>query len=438
MKRKWWVVAIGIALLAGAAGAWYGFRQDEEPVRALTMPTAVVRKGTLISTISGTGSIEPAEREDLTASGAGTVAAVFFKDGDPVKAGDILITFEQDEKDVSRQIESKRISLEKARLELESLQQQYKNAVREEQNTDQILLNIRAKELDIRQIEYEIADLQEPDETIAPITAPIDGKLVGFKARAGDVIRADSTLGEVVNYDRLKLVVRVDELDISKVALGQRAEILVDALPDRVYGGVVTAIADEGSQSNGVAMFDVTILLDESDGLKAGMSAEASIVTMRKDDALYVPIAAVQSVRGEYFVLVPGEEDAGSSAVSPLPGRERERTGMTQPPGVRRVSVEVGVHNEDYIEIVSGLAEGDTVIVPGAASDGSRQAGQMARPGGFGGAGFPQGGFSPGGSPGGGGGFPGGGFQGGGFPGGGGYQGGQGGGFGGSARGGGR
>jgi HlyD family secretion protein len=102
---------------------------------------------------------------------------------------------------------------------------------------------------------------------------------------------------------------------------------------------------------------------------------------------------------------------------------------MTQPPGVRRVSVEVGVHNEDYIEIVSGLAEGDTVIVPGAASDGSRQAGQMARPGGFGGAGFPQGGFSPGGSPGGGGGFPGGG----------GFQGGQGGGgFGGSARGGGR
>jgi len=390
-----------------------------------------------MSAISGTGNMEPAEREAISASREGTIAEVFFSEGDQVRRGDILIAFKQDEADVSRQIESRQISLERARLELEALRQQYKNAVREEQDVSQILLNIRAKELDIRQLEYEIEELRTPDEGIAPITAPIDGKLVGFKAKAGDVIRADTSLGEVVDYSRMKIVVRVDELDISQVEVGQPAEVFVEALPDRVFSGVVTEIADEGTQSNGVATFDVTILLEEAEGLKAGMSAEATIVTMRKENALYVPIDAVQSVRGQYFVLVPGEEEDRPSEDAAASGGARERMRMGQPPGTRRVAVEVGVHNEDYIEIVSGLSEGDTVIVPGPAFGRSRQNGQVTRFGGFGapqvGGGFSGTGFPGGGGPGGGAsggfvrsesGFPGGGFPGGGGPGGGGTRGG--------------
>jgi len=430
MKRKWWMLSIVIVLILSGAGAWFRLRPDEEPVRAVSFPTATVQRGTLISTISGTGSIEPAERENLSATSEGTVAEVFFRDGDEVKAGDILITFKQDEKDVSGQIESRRIGLERAKLELEMLQEQYKNAVREQQDTSQILLNIRAKELDIRQIEYEIEDLGTPDEEIAPITAPIDGKLVGFKAKAGDVIRADTALGEVVDYSRMKVVVPVDELDISQVEVGQQAEVLVEALPDRVFSGVVTEIADEGTQTSGVATFDVTILLDEADGLKAGMSAEAAIVTMKKENALHVPIDAVQSVRGQYFVLVPGEEEDQPSEDAASSGEGRDRMRMGRQPGTRRVEVRVGVHNEDYVEILSGLSEGDQVIVLSAASGGTRQNEPSSDAGGFEGAGL--GGFGPGG----GGGFPGGGFPGGGGgPGGGGFSGG---GAGGAARGGGR
>jgi HlyD family secretion protein len=244
------------------------------------------------------------------------------------------------------------------------------------------------------------------------------------------------------------MVVSVDELDIPKVEVGQQAEILVEALPDHTYTGKVTKIANEGTTNNGVAAFDVTILLDNAEGIKPGMSAEAKILVASKDDALYLPVEAVQSFRGEYFVLVPqtasgGEEEGGSPSarqISPPPGEkngqearntpsaggerqgqgeqvgqnrqtvaeqpttatgknaapgasmesgERNITGTSPQAGERpgggvrqsqgsapgqgggtgkRVVVEVGISNEDVIEIVSGLNEGDEVIVPAEAT----------------------------------------------------------------------
>ena len=97
--------------------------------------------------------------------------------------------------------------------------------MRADENTDSIMLNIRAKELDIRQLEQEIADLKTQDAGPDPITAPIDGKLTGFDVEAGDRIRENAELGEVVNYSGMKLVISVDELDIAKVEVGQRAEV---------------------------------------------------------------------------------------------------------------------------------------------------------------------------------------------------------------------
>jgi len=432
MKRKWRYMAVGLVLVAILAVGWLWLQQREKPATgALTRVTAPVQRGTIAAAISGTGSIEPAERKTIAAAKAGTVAEVRFKDGDLVRKGDVLVTFEREDDNAERQIENKEISLEKAKLDLESLQLQYKNAMRADENTEPIMLNIRSKELDIRQLEQEIADLKEQDAGPDPIKAPIDGKLTGFDVEAGDLLRENAELGEVVNFGRLKLVVRVDELDIAKVEPGQRVEVRADALPDRVFEGTVAEIADEGATSNGVATFDVTVLLAEADGLKAGMSAEATITTMEKKDALYVPIEAVQSVRGQYFVFVPGEEEnARPEGETPAAGSIGERlAARMRQTGMKRVRVEVGVHNEDFIEIVSGLAEGDTVILPMAVSGETRQNVPAVRMGGFrGGAGFPEGGFpagrdevTRGGGMGGavpGGPVPGGGISGGGFPGG--------------------
>ncbi|TLS49036.1 efflux RND transporter periplasmic adaptor subunit [Paenibacillus antri] len=423
MKRKWWIAGLGVVLVGGSAAGWLYWNEEPAPTASAAV-TTTVRKGELVSSIGGTGSIEPADRETIVSGVAGTVEEVFFRDGDTVKKGDVLLTFEQE--DAADQLASKRIELERQRLELEQLQLQFKEAAESGDAAQQSIgINIKKQELTIESLENEIASLQEED-AIDPITAPIDGKLSGFAVEPGDALRENAELGEVVDFARMKMVVGVDELDIAEAALGQEATVLVDALPDAVFAGQVAAIAEEGTANNGVASFDVTVLLTDIEGLKAGMSAEASIVTAKKTDALFLPIDAVQSFRGQYFVSVPSAEGSAEQGRSP-PAQQGQAEGQTAPQrrpdggastgrgqagslgdsaaaGQSRVFVEVGIHNEDSIEIVSGLAEGDEVIVPTTASASSAAPGAV--PGGFGIGGF-GGGAVPGGF-GGGGGAPGG------------------------------
>ncbi|WP_164472685.1 efflux RND transporter periplasmic adaptor subunit [Cohnella candidum] len=469
--NKWWTIGTAAIVLAGAFGGyrwWSG--KETKPLQA-ALQTTQVRKGNLEVKISGTGNIETANRETLSASSSGKIAAVKAKAGDKVKKGQVLATFEQSDNssNTETQIRSKQLDVKKKELDLETMQTQYKEASDDDQRA-QLLISIQKQQLDIETTKEDIKTLQEDEsDSLDPITAPIDGTLATFNIKVGDTIggqggsSGSSSLGEVVDYDHLQMVVGVDELDIDKVKLNQKADVLVEAVPDQTFTGKVTSIAQEGTASNGVSTFDVTVSLDDVGSLKAGMSAEASILTQSKENALYLPIEAVQSFGGRYFVMVPdstatvstggnaagsgfrrqGQTGAAEGAASRsgqtgnaqggtgtqssgnfqgrgnYSGAAGQGTGQsgtfrqnrqfgagTAQSGVRRVSIEVGIHNEDYIEVVSGLTEGEAVVVPttaGSSTSTQNRNGAVGIPGlGIGGAG----GF------GGGGGFTGsGGFQ---------------------------
>ncbi|XID94702.1 efflux RND transporter periplasmic adaptor subunit [Paenibacillaceae bacterium WGS1546] len=426
MKKKIAWTAILAVLIA--AGTWAGLRyfKQEDAQLAPSFATATVGKGTIDVKVSGTGSIQPSARKSLKAGAAATVLKVHYAEGDAVKAGDVLATYEED--DVSSQVRSKEIDLKKKNLELADLQTKFKQAP-DDETRDSIALSIQKQQLDIEIAQADIEALKE-SKGIPPLAAPIDGVLAAFDLQTGDSVNPNAELGEIVNYATLQMVVGVDELDIPKVSVDQRAEIRVEALPDRTYEGKVVAIADEGTSSNGVAFFDVTIELAEATGLKVGMSAEASILTASKSDALYVPVEAVQSSQGRYFVMVPGgggeeagaadgsgDSDAGQAPAGSdgetggMPPQRRsggEGGGMAEriqnmsdeerealreqfmagregagvgagPDGesrsaataTRRVEVEVGINNEDFIEILSGLREGDVVVLPTASRSSS-------------------------------------------------------------------
>ncbi|WP_219641567.1 efflux RND transporter periplasmic adaptor subunit [Cohnella sp. CFH 77786] len=427
--NKWWTIGSVLVILAGAYGGyrwWSGSQQ--KPLQA-ALPTTQVRKGNLEVNISGTGNIETAYRETLTSSSSGKIASVKVKEGDLVKKGQVLATFGQNSESTSveSQIRGKQIDLKKKRLDLESMQTQYKEAADDDQRA-QLSINIQKQQLDIETEESDIQSLrdEENDSVLEPITAPIDGTLATFNIKVGETVggqggSGSSSLGEVVDYKHLQMVVGVDELDISKVKLNQQATVLVEALPDQTFTGKVTAIAQEGTTSNGVSTFDVTVTLDDIAGLKAGMSAEARILVEQKTDALYLPIEAVQSFGGRYFVLLPdasGTAAAGSrggaraaeSSGQPGTGQAgsgqfgrgrggsaqsgqygsarsgsaqsgqygngnrqyRQFAGLSQS-GVKRVEVQVGIHNEDNIEILSGLKEGEAVVVPTMTTSSSTQ-----------------------------------------------------------------
>jgi multidrug efflux pump subunit AcrA (membrane-fusion protein) len=201
-----------------------------------------------------------------------------------------------------------------------------------------------------------------------PITAPADGVITTLSVAAGQRVTSGQAVAHLTNYNDLQTVVQVDELDIMKVKKDQPVTIKVNAFPDQTFTGKVSAIANEGTSTNGVSSFDVTIHFDKAENLKVGMSTEASILTASKNNALYVPVDAVHSVNNEKFVLVTS-------------GDSTDQNSSTQ-----RVVVKAGLANEDYVEITQGLTEGQVVMLPQLATGNSTTNARMMQ-GGFGGFG---------------------------------------------------
>jgi HlyD family secretion protein len=123
VQRKWWIVGLVVVLAAGGWGGYRYFKKEDKQMAASYATTAVL-KGTLEVKVSGTGSIQPSAREILKAGTAGTALKVNYKQGDTVKKGDVLITYEQ--QDIADQIQSKEINIQKMQLDLADLQTKYK------------------------------------------------------------------------------------------------------------------------------------------------------------------------------------------------------------------------------------------------------------------------------------------------------------------------
>ena len=182
----------------------------------------------------------------------------------------------------------------------------------------------------------------------------------------------------------------IDELDISSVEVGQEVQITADAVEDQTYTGVVTEVSVAGTTSGGITTYPVTVRIDETDGLLPGMNVDAEIVISSADDVLAIPASAVN--RGN-TVLITADSPSASNALD-----------QEAPEGYVYVEVETGVSDDSYIEIISGLQEGDTVAYlqtsSSSSSDDPMMMGGMG--GGMpGGGGMPSGGGGMGGGPGG-------------------------------------
>ena len=144
------------------------------------------------------------------------------------------------------------------------------------------------------------------------------------------------------------MVINVDELQIGALSVGQKVQLTADAVTDKTYVGTVTRVSMKGSSSGGTTTYPITIRIDNTDGLRPGMNANAEIVVAEANNALVVPNAAV--IRGGY-VLVSKKSPSAANAVED----------MDAPEGYVYVKVETGVSDDSYTEIKSGLQEDDTV-----------------------------------------------------------------------------
>jgi RND family efflux transporter MFP subunit len=197
------------------------------------------------------------------------------------------------------------------------------------------------------------------------ITAPFSGTITALDVEEGDNVTPEKVVAHLTDYKSLQTVISVDELDVSKVKVGQTASIIANAYPEEDFSGKVTDIAREGTYENGVSTFSVTITIDQPKSLKVGMSVEASILVESKENALLLPIEAVRKQGDRKYVFVPQESEDAVTTV--------------------RKEVKTGLANESYIEITEGLEEGEIVQLP-AITTSSQQQGRnenMFMPGGM-------------------------------------------------------
>lgn len=185
----------------------------------------------------------------------------------------------------------------------------------------------------------ELNDMKD-DYSFYTITAPIDGVVTNVAVSVDDYVRSESTIAKIVNNYEIEFSIDVDELDILDLEVGQEAKVTIDALEDTTITpliGNVSEIALEGTTMSSVTTYPVTISLAGNDEIRMGMNCSAEIIVKSAEDVLIVPVEAINTRKDKYYVTM---ED----------GEERE--------------VEVGIYNEDYIEIVSGLTENEKIMLP--------------------------------------------------------------------------
>ena len=260
---------------------------------------------------AGGANFEEALRQTVVAQASGEVTGVSVTAGSAVSAGSTLVSLGGTAAQSS--LEDLSIALENARLSLQRAQDALENYT---------------------------------------ITAPISGTVIEKNVKAGDNVNniESGSLAVIYDLSYLKLEMNISELDLSKVKGGQRVDITADAIPGEVFEGRVDRVSINGTTTNGFTTYPATILLEDYGGLNPGMNVSADIVVEQVENALSIPAAAVQ--RGD-TVLVPLEgclSPDGATVIDPT--RTEERT------------VTLGGGDGEYVEITSGLNEGDAVLVP--------------------------------------------------------------------------
>lgn len=202
------------------------------------------------------------------------------------------------------------------------------------------------------------------------ITAPISGTIISRDVNAGDKLQRNNSgskeLAKIFDLSELKFNMDVDELDISKVKVGQEVNVQADAFKNRTYKGYIKTVSLVSSSTNGVTTYPVTVIIESPEGLLPGMNVDGYIILEKAEGVLAVPADALQ--RGNVLYLT--EDSPTIKSKNYKQEGISERVLQKTPLGYVAVSCVSGLSNEDYIEIKEGVQLGDKVYVTESSSMG--------------------------------------------------------------------
>ena len=384
-------VVVGVVLLGAAA--LYAFNRGGTKIDPTKL--AKVEKGDLAKSVVATGKVTPITKVEVKCKASGIVKKLYVEYGDRVKQGQLLAQL--DKVEISAQVEQSRAALQAAQASLASSQADYERAKVDAEGPDVPLLKrefdrnlqmaqdgvVSQTALDDADKNYKMAlnkqnvakaqvtvlkakiaqaqatvaqdeaNLKQLEEQLSytDITSPIDGIVLSRDVEIGDAVSSILVLGSSSTLvmtlgDTSEVYVKgkVDESDIGKVYLGQPARIKVESFKDKTFNGKVTKISPMGVEKDNVTTFEVRVSIDNPGGeLKAEMTANAEIILEEHKSVLQIPEGSIIY-----------DKDKKASVEVPDPHAKD---------GKKKVAVNIGISNGAKTELLSGLKEGDEVVL---------------------------------------------------------------------------
>jgi len=384
------VVVVVVLLFVGALTAFTRGGTKIDPSKL-----AKVEKGDLAKSVVATGKVTPITKVEIKSKASGIVKKLFVEYGDTVKQGQLLAQL--DKAEIQAQVEQSQAALQSAEANLASSQADYERSKVDAEGPDVPLLKrqydrsvemakdgvVSESALDDADRNYKMAlnkqnvakaqmtvlkakiaqsqadvvhnqaNLKQLDEQLSytDIVSPIDGIVLSRDVEIGDAVSSILVLGSSATLvmtlgDTSEVYVKgkVDESDIGKVYLGQPARIKVESFKDKTFNGKVTKISPMGVEKDNVTTFEVRVSINNPGGeLKAEMTANAEIILEEHKNVLQIPEGAIIY-----------DKDKKASVEIPDPKAKE---------GKKKLAVNIGISNGAKTEVLSGLKEGDQVVL---------------------------------------------------------------------------
>jgi len=397
-SRRWIYL---ILLLALGGGGWHFWKKRNAQEKPTEVEVEEVTRRDITESVVATGRIHPVTKVVINPEVAGEIVSLPVKEGQLVKEGDVLVKIKEDDYQASRDLAEASYQGSLAQLKLSQANRD--RAVTDFERTKGLFKDKLISEAeylagktaaDVAQASFEAAghgvsqakaSLERADEQLSKtvILAPIDGTVVQLRSEKGERVVGTSLMSgteimTVAQLDKMEARVEVGEVDVVLIQVGQKVRLEADAFRDEEFTGEVSEIANASNtaaMSNAAASmvssqqatkFQVKIRVKEKTGFRPGMSVTAYIETRSANDVLAVPLQSVtkRSEKKEEDSDDDDEDIAAPNANKKKGSQKKvdEIVFLVDGNKATRQTVERGISDDDYIEIKSGLEEGQTVV----------------------------------------------------------------------------
>lgn len=347
-KSKKWLIPIvlllGVTFVIRSGVLAGGKDQIKTTENSLSVQIAEASYVDMIPSLSFNGSLEGQTSAAISAKISGRIEQVLVQEGQQVKAGDPLVKLEAVElansvRQAADNVRKAQANYDLALNDFNRYQTLYDKGAVSEQQLDNAKAKLKTAEADLSSAVANQSSSQQ-QYSYGVISSPVDGVIANKSATVGQVVSPGAALMMVQDINQVYAVINVEQKDLGRVKIGQKANVSVDAYPDKVFTGTVDVMNPEAG--SGSRMFRTKIKVDNSaDELKPGMFAKIELSTGESMKVLTIPQSAVVQKQGNYYAFVA----ENSKAV--------------------RKQIEIGEVTGNTVTVKSGLQPGEKVVATG-------------------------------------------------------------------------